>query len=376
MKDIKSLLIWDIENISYKFKNDIENILNRNNLNPNKKYVVSKRKFNKNIISLLEKENYKFFYAKTQKTADDKILDILKISLLNIDEIIIISSDSDFVKFVIKNANEKKFHLIIHNNNSKRILMESNLTNKNIKYLTFGENNNVHKHKQKNKKIDLFYHKKVGIPHKKIKDINLNKYNFLEKLNETKKIKKSSLTISKEKKLIKENKNIDFNKICKVKINGKSYELIYEEWEKLQYKRLKEKINYEFSNEKKCSICRQKNKVIYSGIYDIYFCNKCNNEWLQDLEFGKIKYFGENHKERILFFYYKKNFEFLLNKKINYYYNENFDPIKFELKKINIPKCFLKDDREKIENTVIDFYSTEEENSNLFSDFFEKSKSN
>lgn len=141
-----TLLIWDIENISYKYYNKV---LNKLNYKPEKIFVVSKRILGKNENKFIETNNLKYINSKN-KLADEYIFNIMKITKENTKELSIVSSDSDFVQYINKHITEyNKINLIIEENNSKRILMLSDITNKKINYILLSNENKDSKFKQK-----------------------------------------------------------------------------------------------------------------------------------------------------------------------------------------------------------------------------------
>lgn len=141
-----TLLIWDIENISYKYYNKV---LNKLNYKPEKIFVVSKRILGKNENKFIETNNLKYINSKN-KLADEYIFNIMKITKENTKELSIVSSDSDFVQYINKYITEyNKINLIIEENNSKRILMLSDITNKKINYILLSNENKDSKFKQK-----------------------------------------------------------------------------------------------------------------------------------------------------------------------------------------------------------------------------------
>lgn len=137
-----TLLIWDIENISYKYYNEV---LNKLNYKPGKFFVVSKRILGKNENKFIETNNLKYINSKN-KLADEYIFNIMKITKENTKELSIVSSDSDFVQYINKHITEyNKINLIIEENNSKRILMLSDITNKKINYILLSNENKINK---------------------------------------------------------------------------------------------------------------------------------------------------------------------------------------------------------------------------------------
>jgi len=398
---MKELLIWDIENVSFKFLKDIENIIK---IFPKKTYIVSKQKLNIYSTKIIEKYNFKFFDAKNFETADDMIIKIMKLSLINIGKITIVSSDSDFLNFVSKNVSENlKFHLIMDNNNKHGIIMKSNITNPNIKYSVFG--NKFFKPKKNKRKINKINHKKVGIPlSKKIKesnkiskpkinnkkkfggknikkkdlwnkdkvyivnnnlktnkskDISNNKSNDFKReklntlaLNEDKtknEILNSlhiSLPIEKEVKPIKY-EEIDLNLIDLknkqyVKINKEKKFITFEEWVILEKERILKKRNEEFDEIGVCDICKNINvKIKNTGSFKIKSCEKCEKEWIM---FSKNMNFEKGITRQMKYYEYFifKEVETRINGFFKYDFNINFNIIDNELNKKFIPLLFLK----------------------------------
>ena len=136
--NLNNILLWDIENISYKRLDEIEKKIDSQY---DKKYIISKIQFNSVILKKLIEHNYIALSA--LKDADSSIInEIQKIS--NDGSITIISNDSDFVSSIKKSLKKHiKVKWIVEDNNKKRILMKSDLSFENLSFEILKNTKNI-----------------------------------------------------------------------------------------------------------------------------------------------------------------------------------------------------------------------------------------
>ena len=128
-----SILLWDLENISFKKLEQIKKLVR---YTPEEMYIVTKQSLGAKFIQKTAKEHFRVLDA--HKTiSDDKIIKMIKLFKKR-SHMILISSDSDFVKVVESYTKANKLHWILEDRNKKAIMMHINLTNKNLKISTIG----------------------------------------------------------------------------------------------------------------------------------------------------------------------------------------------------------------------------------------------
>lgn len=126
-----SILVWDLENIPFKRLPEIKRAAA---YSPEKLYVITKQNLSEKNKLKIQKEGFKIFDLHNG-ISDEKIINIMKIYSMYAN-MILVSSDSDFVnaaKIYLKN---NKLQWIINDKNKKRILMKMDITNKNLKITT------------------------------------------------------------------------------------------------------------------------------------------------------------------------------------------------------------------------------------------------
>ena len=272
---MKKLLIWDIENISIKRLNQIKKIFSIFNY---EKIVVSKEIIQEKNKILLEEEN--FVIIQSEDIADLKIIEIIKNNIKEIKELIIISSDSDFVSIIKKCLlNKIKVNWLVESNNKKRILMNIIIDNPNININVIQENE-----KQKNKKLQL----KTG---KTTKQKNKNKEEIKDKYVKSEAIKKF------------ENSNYYKRYILKQKEISK----------KIEIKKQKEIFRQKEKERKTtCECCKSKEKILRRNVgknkspYFEFICKSCFENYIKEIHNHKkrtgpkyLKWSKKKKKERI-----------------------------------------------------------------------------
>lgn len=326
---MKTVLIWDLENISYRYRDEVLNLIPVDTV----KYIVSKQNIAKKKITKLKKDGFTIFSADFHDTADLKIESIMKIISLNTEELYIISSDADFVAPSIKAKKHiNKIHFVVDDHNKRGILMNANLTDKQFRFHVVGVKKNKKKFEQK--PFQKWTEKeKVEIEDKR-KERKLLKNKFLRYLE-----KNFSLTKIIEKKE-------------KVKIDGKTYSLTFDEWLDKQVERLTNKRIVDYSNHGTCSICHKEElSVKIAGCYDSMICQECEREWIYFQKELKTLFLKEykhiSHQDRFLYFFEKMDIEFKINGNIHYRRN-GIELSEIELNNLNIPDCFLAEEDKSI----------------------------
>jgi len=134
-KEKKNLIVWDIENISYK---EIDNILKKI-CSVGTIYCVSVYPLSKNITDKLFA--YILLYGIKvvvgHEDSDEKIKELIKSNYKKFKSITIISSDTDFVptiKRVLKR--DKRVYVIAKDKQKKGMLMRLNIDHKNLSIST------------------------------------------------------------------------------------------------------------------------------------------------------------------------------------------------------------------------------------------------
>lgn len=341
---MKKVLIWDIENISFKYRFDIINIIPPDTV----KYIVSKRKIPKKQHTKLLSLGFQIFFAKKHETADEKIIDIMKILRLSISDLYIVSSDTDFVPATQKmKPFVNKIHYVIETPNKRGILMQTNLTDKQNMYHFVGPD------KRKKKDVIVQHSKKEK---REIKARREKRKALKNKILES--LKTKNVTVNKK------------NEKQYVKIDGQMYFLTLDEWFEKQAERITLQRLTELNSFGICDICKEEHLLKSAGCYDIHICETCEKEWIYkqkeyELLFeSKRKYYDIPHQERFIKFFQEKDIEYKINNFISYTF-EDFDIIERTFNKLNIPSVFCKD----VEENEILIHSDKFEN-NPFADFF------
>jgi predicted nuclease of predicted toxin-antitoxin system len=126
-----SILVWDLENISYK---NLKTIKNRVAYSPEKLYIVTKQKLSKRNRLKMEMEGFKILDLHSG-ISDEKIISVMDVYSMY-SNMILISSDSDFVSVAKRYLKKSNLQWIMNDRNKKRILMKMNITDKNLKITT------------------------------------------------------------------------------------------------------------------------------------------------------------------------------------------------------------------------------------------------
>jgi hypothetical protein len=127
-----SLIIWDLENISFHRLEDIKRL---SRYTPEKLYVITKQKLSLKLRVKIEKEQFKILDLH-DTISDDKIIKVMKLYNLYT-HMLLITSDSDFVNPAQDFLKEKYLHWIIEDHKKKPIIMKMNLANTRLTFSTF-----------------------------------------------------------------------------------------------------------------------------------------------------------------------------------------------------------------------------------------------
>lgn len=188
------IYIQDVENIPLRRTKEILEKLRKLDLVENVKQfiAISKMEIYEQHKELVEDLNFQ--YILSNKDADLLLKFVLKIKQENNENFIIVSSDSDFVQIVKELiGNDKKVIWVANTEQSKRILMKSSLTEKNLKFVLFDFKKNKKKYISKkepeeNKKHGKFsFSDLVLLREEKIKQEQLKEKEILEKQKNLKK---------------------------------------------------------------------------------------------------------------------------------------------------------------------------------------------
>lgn len=156
-----SLVIWDVENISLRY---IEQIKHLAKFTPHKRYALSKMPLSQKQERLLAQEGFTLFEHYPLRV-DEKIVALIHRHQLYT-HLMLISSDSDFVpsvkRFLVKNS----VQWIMQDENKKRICMYMNLTHPRLTLSTFASEYPITHSKKpshKHKTPSSFYNEKAWL---------------------------------------------------------------------------------------------------------------------------------------------------------------------------------------------------------------------
>ncbi|MDQ1268528.1 MAG: hypothetical protein QG560_1171 [Campylobacterota bacterium] len=128
----KSVLLWDLENITYNYFTKVKQLLR---FAPERSFIITTQEIKASKLKSMQIDGFEVLTA--HKTdSDAKIKNIYKI-LKGYDEFVLISSDSDFVDIGKKILTDgKKLTWIMSDVNKKRIIMKMDISHKNLKFIT------------------------------------------------------------------------------------------------------------------------------------------------------------------------------------------------------------------------------------------------
>lgn len=329
---MKNVLIWDIENISFSKRNEILEIIPENTI----KYIVSKRGLKESKKTQLESLGFEIFSADFHDTADEKIVAILNIIALNTQELYIVSNDTDFLRPIDKiKENFQKVHYILTQSSMRGILMGSNLTDKKHKYHILVEKEKKEVKKQKPLKKWSSKEKAEIEAKREIRD-QIKKQIFSQP--------KESINKTNLKNFLRGEYSSGKKK---VKIDGQTFQYTLEEWIEAQTERTYKRYLEDFSTEGICHICHEEALIGKTDCLDIYFCQKCEREWIgyqEELKsfYGRDVYKSMSHEKRFIKFFEEKDIEYKINGFSLFKYQE-IDSVKRAIGQLQIPSCYLED---------------------------------
>lgn len=145
----KSVLLWDLENIPFSRLEEIKKIAK---YTPDELYVVTTQALGETLREKITSEHFKIL--DDHKTiSDTKIISIMRL-YKDRENMILISSDSDFAKEVNNYIKKHRLQWIVTNYNKKAVIMRVNLASTNLSISTL--NRVTQKNKQATSKK---YHK-------------------------------------------------------------------------------------------------------------------------------------------------------------------------------------------------------------------------
>jgi len=123
----KSVLLWDLENIPFNRLDDIKKLAK---YTPEELYIITLHPLADKTRAKIQREQFKILDA--HKTiSDDKIISIMKLYNTRPD-MILISSDSDFVREAKRYLKNGKLHWIVTDAAKKAIIMRVDISNINL----------------------------------------------------------------------------------------------------------------------------------------------------------------------------------------------------------------------------------------------------
>jgi len=122
-----SVLLWDLENIAFNRLSEIQRVVK---YTPENSYVITKQKLSAKKRAKIEAEHFKILDA--HKTiSDDKIISLMKL-YKDKQDMILISSDSDFAREANKYLKNNRLHWIVSEHTKKRVTMFVKLDSPNL----------------------------------------------------------------------------------------------------------------------------------------------------------------------------------------------------------------------------------------------------
>lgn len=284
---MKTIFIWDIENISVRKKSI--HIMEQLAYKPNVLFAVSKRPASKSEILTFEKYNIE--HRQSDTIADILILKILK-EHKDYDNFIIISSDSDFCVFFDEIMN-KNIQWFLERNKSTSVLKKTfqSSKNNNISYTYLPSKKNVELN-QNNKPI--IYNSFTTLEEKKyfLKENKCYLQESLRKIALKYNLDKHYLEELVDRYRIKREDIVAFNKNLNKAEGTISLRLKFNAIDHI-IKQVIHRIEHFLSKQTygQCVCCQQYNVLQDSN----YFCNSCHQKFY--LEFGLKKEL--THKEKL-----------------------------------------------------------------------------
>jgi len=201
----KSVLLWDLENIPFHRLDDIKRTIK---YTPDELYIITKQHLGIKLLTKIQKEGFQVL--KDHKTiSDDKIISMMKL-FHHRENMVLISSDSDFAIEVNKYLKNNKLHWIVVENVKKAVVMRVNLASTNLTLSTIehkrAQNSHVPKNPRGFYKIKNEYDAKVYYKYSmgRIKEWLIKIKNSLVLISLQQKVDNKNLTISNIETIQKE----------------------------------------------------------------------------------------------------------------------------------------------------------------------------
>lgn len=267
-----SVLLWDLENIPF---NRLQDIKKQVKYTPQDLYVVTKQPLSLIKRIAIEKQQFKILDA--HKTiSDDKIISIMKL-YVNKPNMILISSDSDFVQVATSYVKENKLHWIITDSIKKAIIMKMDISNTYLTITTLS---------------------KMKLSPSQIKRNIKRKANY-KKLQPNIQIQEDTLYKDLTAYLV--NKNIDMYTFCKNVAPHHLYRVLE------SYRKSPNQYHYAFKQEERgLEYFRFVHKVLYTEYAFLDYLSKASDGKLNIQKICK-KYSYQEFKDTISYFKKKSN---------------------------------------------------------------------
>lgn len=133
-----TFFVWDLENIGFRYFESIQSLVK---FTPEKLYAISKRRLHDETVAALKEKGFRLF-EDYPHSADKKIIDLIKVHQ-GYTHLILVSSDSDFVKVVRSYLEHHHVQWIINDAIKKRICMSIDLTHPRLTLSTFVPEHNT-----------------------------------------------------------------------------------------------------------------------------------------------------------------------------------------------------------------------------------------
>jgi len=122
-----SVLLWDLENIPFHRLEDIKQVAK---YTPEELFIISKQHLGEKLLKKIHRENFKILNAHIG-ISDSKIIAIMKF-YRDRENMMLISSDSDFAREATSYLKKGKLQWIVVDNVKKGVMMRVNLASKNL----------------------------------------------------------------------------------------------------------------------------------------------------------------------------------------------------------------------------------------------------
>jgi len=143
----KSVLLWDLENIPFHRLEDIKSVVK---YTLDELYIITKQTLGKKLLTKIHNESFKVL-TEHKTISDTKIIAMLKL-FQDRENMILISSDSDFAQEVNRYLKKHKLQWIVVENVKKAVVMRVNLASKNLTLRTIKYKKSKKSHHSKESK--------------------------------------------------------------------------------------------------------------------------------------------------------------------------------------------------------------------------------